>query len=61
MKNFKDFLKKQTEKAQTEIEKICISTLSSDFSTSDEIENILERIFAIRADLEEINSEIKEL
>jgi len=61
MDNFIDVLKEKAAKAQEELEFICMQTLRSDFSTSDEIEEILEKIFSIRADLEEINSGIKEL
>lgn len=61
MDDFKTILKEKIAAARNAIEFICVSTLRSDFETSDEMEQILERVFSIRADLEEIDENIKEL
>lgn len=61
MNDFKSILAEKIAEARNAIEFICVNTLRSDFETSDEIEQILERVFSIRADLEEIDENIKEL
>lgn len=61
MNDFKVILAEKIAAARNAIEFICVNTLRSDFETSDEIEEIIERVFSIREDLEEIDENIKKL